>query len=113
MDKLKALLLWLGLILSETTSQLCLKAGVGESIKTHGISLGIVLGYGFLVLSFLLWMQILKNTRLSLALSATSLVYVTVAMAAHFILGEPLPLLLIIGCVFIGAGVFALGAEDV
>lgn len=112
MEKLKALLLWLGLILSETTSQLCLKAGVGESTKTHGISTGILLGYGFLVLSFVLWMQILKNTRLSLALSATSLVYVTVAVAAHYILGETLPPVLIIGCIFIGAGVFVLGAEE-
>ena len=103
---------WIALLTVDTIAQLAIKAGAVASVAEHTIDWHLVAGYGCVILSFLLWMQILKSTRLSLALSASSLNYVTVAVAAHFLFGEPLTPMLMTGCALIALGVFLLGSVE-
>ncbi len=54
-------------------------------------------------------MQLLKDTRLFIALSGATIAYVTIAVGAHFIIGENLSGQLILGTALISAGVFLIG----
>ena len=108
----KMVMLWLGLLTSDTTAQLLIKTGSVQSHDAGRPSLLLALGYSMLIVSFALWMQILRVGRLSIALSVTSLLYITIPVASHFLLKEPLTAHLIIGASFIGLGVFILGLHE-
>jgi len=102
--------IWLTLILSDTTAQLLLKLGAVKAAASGWLpNLFILFGYSFYVVSFAVWMQLLKDTRLFIALSGSTIVYVTIAIGAHFILGEELSGQTILGTTLISAGVFLIG----
>ncbi len=104
------LLLWVALLTSDTAAQLLLKKGAMNGKATGDVlNLFIVGGYGLYIVSFISWMQILKTTRLFIALSTASVLYITVAFASHFFIGEIITRNIIIGTVLISAGVFLLG----
>lgn len=104
------ILLWFGLLASDTTAQLLLKSGAVKAASTGWMpNFFILSGYGLYIISFLIWMQILKTTRLFIALAASSTLYITIALSSHFLMSEPLSLQVIIGTVLISAGVFLLG----
>jgi drug/metabolite transporter (DMT)-like permease len=104
------LLLWFALVISDTAAQLLLKKGAMNG-KASGDVLNyfILGGYSLYIVSFVSWMQILKTTRLFIALSTASVLYITVAFASHFYMGEIITTNIIIGTVLISAGVFLLG----
>ena len=97
------------LVASDTVAQLLLKLGAVKASSSSPVNSLILVGYSFYIISFIAWMQILRNTRLFIALSAASILYVTVAFASHFLLGESITLPLLIGTVLIATGVFVLG----
>ncbi len=108
--RLKAAFFWLLLVSSDTVAQLLLKLGAMKGVETgNRVNYLIIAGYSFYAVSFLAWMQILKRTRLSIALSAASVLYITVAVASHFLMGEALTMQIIIGTILIATGVFILG----
>ncbi len=107
---MKKALLWTGLIVSDTLAQLLLKKGALEiQHSLWRINCYILIGYGLYFLSFLLWMQILKLTKLYIALAASSVVYITISLGAHFFLGEPLANSTLLGTLFVATGVFIVG----
>lgn len=108
----KALLLWIGLLTSDTAAQIMIKIGSVQSHESRRLSLWIMLGYALLAVSFALWMQIIRVSRLSISLSATSLLYVTIPITSHFLLKEPLTPSLLAGALLIAIGVFILGVNE-
>lgn len=108
--KIRLALLWIGLIISDTTAQLLLKSGAVKASLTGWMpNYFIMSGYSLYVISFLIWMQILKTTRLFIALAAASVVYITVALSSHFFMNEVITIPIILGTLFVSAGVFLLG----
>jgi drug/metabolite transporter (DMT)-like permease len=106
----KNIVWWAILILSDTTAQLFLKQGAVKAASAGWLPNSfILLGYGCYVLSFAVWMQLLKDTRLFIALSGATIVYVTIAFGSHFILGEELSSRVILGTALISAGIFLIG----
>ncbi len=111
--KLKTAFFWLLLVSSDTTAQLLVKIGAVKSSWAKWMPHYLILvGYSFYILSFIAWMQILRNTRLSIALSAASVLYITVAIGSHIFLGEPLTINITIGTLLISAGVFILAWSE-
>lgn len=111
--RLKAAFFWVLLVSSDTIAQLLLKLGAMKVKEAGwGINYLIVAGYSFYAVSFVAWMQILKTTRLSIALSAASVLYITVAVASHFLMGEALTFHLILGTILIATGVFILSVSE-
>ncbi len=106
----KGLLWWTLLIISDTAAQLLLKTGAVR-LATGGrlVNCFIVCGYSLYIVSFIAWMQILKETRLFIALSSTSVLYITIAFASHYFIGERLTPQLLLGTLLISAGVLILG----
>ncbi len=105
-----AILLWIILVISDTGGQLLLKIGAVEAASSGWIpNLMILSGYGFYIISFFVWMQILKNVRLFIALGASSVVYITVAFSSYFFMDEVITFQIVFGTVFIALGVFLLG----
>lgn len=100
------LYIWISLILSDTTAQLLLKKGTLENDLSFGISPLILAGYSLYIVSFFLWMQILKTTPLYVALSCASLIFITIALGAHFFLGESLTIKSLVGTIFVAIGVY-------
>jgi len=98
-------LLWVGLISSDTGAQLCLKVGSDHLRHATGFSWFIAAGYALIFCSFLIWMQILKLMRLSIALSITAILYVTVVTASNWFLGESIDTFVLIGTILIAIGV--------
>ncbi|MBF0327954.1 MAG: EamA family transporter [Nitrospirae bacterium] len=112
-NNLKAIFFWFLLISSDTVAQLLLKLGALRVASSGDMfNYLLFLGYSVYALSFVAWMQILKTTRLSIALSAASLLYVTIAFASHFMLGEKITVQLTIGTMLISVGVFILGWSE-
>lgn len=110
---LKAAFFWVLLVSSDTAAQLLLKLGSMKMAATGWrVNYLIIVGYSFYAVSFVAWMQILKTTRLSIALSAASVLYITVAIASHFLMDEPLTFHLIAGTILIATGVFILGLSE-
>lgn len=108
-----AIFFWILLVASDTAAQLLVKMGaVGYPPSKWPIHPLILFGYSFYILSFVAWMQILKYTRLSIALSAASVLYITVAFASHSVLGEAITIRITIGTVLISIGVFILGWSE-
>ncbi len=87
-----------------------MKIGAMEAARSgwspNEFLLGAYVLYG---VSFLVWMQLLKETRLFIALSGASAVYVSVAVASALILGEPFTGQVIAGTFLITGGVFLIG----
>ncbi len=107
---MKNLALWSLLILSDTSSQLLMKLGAVHAAHAGWVPNAFILGgYALYGLSFAVWMQLLKDTRLFVALSSASVVYVSVAFASWLILGEPLTQPVLAGTVLISGGVFLIG----
>ncbi len=107
---MKKALWWITLIVSDTLAQLSFKKGVLEiQHSLWGINCYILIGYALYFLSFLLWMQILKLTKLYVALAASSIVFITISLGAHFFLGEPLANSTLLGTLFVATGVFIVG----
>ena len=111
--KIKIVLLWLALLASDTSAQLMLKWGaLAAKDQLFKVNRLIVSGYGMIFVSFLIWMMIIKETRLFVAVAATAFLYVTVAAASHIFMGEPISWHLAIGTIFIASGVFLLGLKE-
>jgi drug/metabolite transporter (DMT)-like permease len=109
----KVLIFWLVLVSSDTVAQLMLKVGAVKTASSGWVPNYLILsGYSLYIVSFVAWMQILKNTRLFIALSAASLLYITIPFASHFYLGETLTPSLLTGALFIAAGVLVLGLRE-
>lgn len=88
-----------------------LKTGAVNSDFSHWkVDNMVIAGYSLYIVSFIAWMQILKVTRLFVALSAASVLYITVAFASHLFMGEKITPQLIIGTVLIASGVFILSS---
>ncbi len=99
--------LWSLLILSDTSAQLLMKLGAVHAARAGWVpNAFIVGGYALYGLSFVVWMQLLKETRLFIALSSASVVYVTVAFASALVLGEPVTRQVLAGTILVSAGVF-------
>lgn len=98
---------WVGLILSDTAAQLLLKKGTLMSgLANWEISPFIIAGYSLYIISFLLWMQILKTTPLYLALSGASIIFITIAYGSYFFLDELLTIKSMVGTVLVAIGVY-------
>lgn len=109
-ENIKAVLFWVILLMSDTIGQLLLKMGAVQAASSSWTPNYLLLsGYGFYIISFIVWMQILKNVRLFIALGASSLVYITVAFSSFFFMEEVITFQIIFGTVFIALGVFLLG----
>lgn len=101
------LIIWACLITSDTTAQLLLKKGTLESgLKNPELNPFIIAGYSLYLVSFLLWMQILKTTPLYVALSGASVIFITIAYGSHFFLGEALTAKSLAGTVLVAIGVY-------
>src|SRR5208337_4400925 len=105
--KLKTAFFWLLLVSSDTTAQLLVKVGASRTSWSKWMPHYLIpVGYSFYIISFIAWMQILRDTRLSIALSTASVLYITVALGSHIFLGEALTIQITIGTLLISAGVF-------
>ncbi len=110
---MKTPVLWFLLILSDTSSQLLMKIGAVEAARSDWIPNGFLGGaYALYGVSFLVWMQLLKDTRLFIALSGASVVYVSVALASALVLGEPLTAQVTSGTLLIALGIFLMGMSQ-
>ena len=110
--KIKLLILWIFLLAIDTGSQLLIKIGAVNISFDDPIQLKVILGLSLYILAFVVWMQILKFMRLSIALSITSLLYITVSASSYFILGEQIKPPLIIATIFVIIGVIILGINE-
>jgi drug/metabolite transporter (DMT)-like permease len=110
---LKAGFFWCLLVSSDTAAQMLVKLGsITAPPARWPVHPLIFAGYGFYIFSFIAWMQILKHTRLSIALSAASVLYVSVAFGSHFLLGEAITINITLGTILISIGVFILGWSE-
>ena len=110
--KIKLLILWIILLAIDTGSQLLIKIGAEKISFDDPIQIKVILGLSLYILAFVVWMQILKFMRLSIALSITSLLYITVSASSYFILGEQIKPPLIIATIFVAIGVIILGINE-
>ena len=110
---IKTAFFWLLLVSSDTAAQLLVKVGAVKSSWEKWMPHYLILvGYSLYIISFIAWMQILRTTRLSIALSAASVLYISVAIGSHIFLGEPLTINITIGTLLISAGVFILAWSE-
>ncbi|MBI5587893.1 MAG: hypothetical protein HY889_05950 [Deltaproteobacteria bacterium] len=108
--KTTALIFWIILLFADTAGQLLLKMGAVKAASSGWMPNYLIFsGYGFYAVSFLVWMQILKNVRLFIALAASSLMYITIAFGSYFLMGEVITFQIILGTISIAAGVVVLG----
>ena len=110
--KILTVIFWVLLLLSDTVSQIIIKTGAADVSTKSWINIWVVVGYSMTFLSFIFWMQILRITRLSIALATASLLYISIPFASHFILNEKIQNSLIVGTLFITVGVFILGFNE-
>ncbi len=110
MNRMKSVSLWSLLILSDTSAQLAMKVGAVQAAQAGWLPNKFILcGYALYGLSFAVWMQLLKDTRLFIALSSASVVYVSIAFASSLVLQEPVTRGVLGGTLLISAGVFLIG----
>jgi drug/metabolite transporter (DMT)-like permease len=110
------LLPWLALLLFETGANLTMKLGSAqlEALSGAGWLQGAMLdpwiwaAAGCYLASFFSWMVILRSSALTLAFPASSMVLVTVMLAAWLVLGERIALWNWAGVALIMTGVFLL-----
>jgi drug/metabolite transporter (DMT)-like permease len=111
--------LWAMLITSESTAQIAMKLG-GDDLTTTPFGLNwltaaltdpaVLVAVGCYMSSFLIWMLILRSTRLSVAFPLSSLVFVGVLLGSWLGLGEHISWLHWVGVLIIIGGI-ALLAE--
>lgn len=102
-----SLIIWIGLIMSDTAAQLLLKRGTMESgLQNWELNSFIIAGYSLYVISFFLWMHILKTTPLYVALSGASVIFITIAFGSYFFLGEPFTIKSMVGTILVAIGVY-------
>lgn len=116
--RLMAAFFWIVLVFADTAGQLLLKLGAVKASQSGWMPNYLIFsGYGFYILSFIVWMQILKNVRLFIALAASSIMYITIAFGSYLLMGEVITSEIIVGTVLIATGVFILGvgrgADDI
>lgn len=110
MIHMRVIALWITLIFSETSAEIMLKLGAIRAASSGWMPNSLLLcAYGFYMISFLVWMQILKRVRLFIALSIATIMYATIAVSAHFLFGEVITYHIILGTLLITAGLFLLG----
>ena len=90
--------------LLDTTAQLLMKKGIGHP-DVHVLM--VAAGLSMYVLIFFLWMKILSQVELSVALPLGSLSYVLVPIAANVFLHEHIGFARRMGLVLILAGIYA------
>lgn len=108
----------LGAVILNTAAQFLLKAGAGHLSTLAGqgqshlqilvagmLNLHILAGLSFYVLSFGIWIGVLARLQVSVAYPLLSLGYVFGAIAAYYLLGEPLGAGKMVGIALILAGV--------
>ena len=110
--KIKLLILWMALLAIDTSSQILIKIGAEKISFDDPIQIKVIMGLSLYIVAFIVWMQILKFMRLSIALSITSLLYITVSASSFFILGEQIKLPIIIATIFVSIGVILLGISE-
>jgi drug/metabolite transporter (DMT)-like permease len=110
--KVKLLILWILLLTIDTGMQLLIKTGAEKISFEDPIQIRVIIGLSLYLAAFMVWMQILKYMRLSIALALTSLLFITVPTSSFYILGEEIKLPLIIATVFIIIGVVILGISE-
>ena len=104
------LMVWVLLLSSDTAAQLLFKmAAMNFSKGIWLLNYSFALAYFFELLSFLLWMRIIKDTRLSIALALTASLYITVSLSSYIFFHESINLVQWIGTLFIAAGTCLLG----
>ena len=115
---LKNLLLILLTVCLNTAGQFMMKAGINKigkisifneffsSIYKAFTSAFVLGGFGFYVISAVLWIIILSRTELSWAFPMVSLSYVITALVAPVILHETFSILRLVGTLVICLGVF-------
>ncbi|KTC79808.1 EamA family transporter [Legionella cherrii] len=103
-------IIWVLLLSSDTAAQLLFKvAALNFSGGVWLSNYPFFLAYVFELLSFLLWMRIIKDTRLSIALALTAILYITVSLTSYIFFHEQINILQWIGTVLIAAGTCLLG----
>ena len=107
---IKIFSLWIILIAADTAAQTLVKVGARNSdIMNLKFNYFIIFGYSIYIICFITWLQILKFTRLAIALATAALVYIAVAFSSYFFLGETISVSIIIGTICISTGVFIIG----
>jgi small multidrug resistance pump len=101
-----------GAMIAAVFGQALLKAGSGAgSFFQQLLDLRTILGLGCYGGSALLYMVALRGIPLSIALPATALSYIAVAMIGHFIFHEPIGMQRMAGLGMILVGVLVLGTS--
>lgn len=113
--------LWAMLITSESTAQIAMKLG-GDDLTTTPFGLNwlttaltdpaVLVAVGCYMTSFLIWMLILRSTRLSVAFPLSSLVFVGVLLGSWLGLGEHISWLHWVGVLIIIGGIALLAEGD-
>ncbi len=120
-----AVLLAFLLIALETSSQIFLKIGITQLGEFPTTSVAQAIDFIIfavlnpfvmsailcIIFSFITWLTLLSKVDLSVAHPITSLVLVTIALSAHFILGEPLNFIQTMGILCIVIGVFVVSDD--
>lgn len=106
-------IIWVLLLSSDTAAQLLFKvAAINFSGGVWLSNYSFYLAYVFELLSFLLWMRIIKDTRLSIALALTAILYITVSVTSYIFFHEQISLIQWIGTLLIAAGTCLLGYHE-
>ncbi len=114
-------LAWTGMIGFAGLSQISLKyAGLDTGafdFSAHAFALA--LGSAWLWVSiashigeFLVWIAILRKSRLSSAFPTLAILFVGMILAGHLLFGEPIGWVKVVGCAMILAGILMLGPDD-
>jgi drug/metabolite transporter (DMT)-like permease len=116
------LLLWLALVMFDTTFQLVLKVA-GGTLESPSASLAwlaqaasewrVWAAGAAYVAQFGLWMLILRRSSLSFAFPITAVTYVSVLLGSHWLLGEQVSLLRWVGAALVVTGVALLRDDEV
>jgi len=101
-----------GAMIAAVFGQALLKAGSSAgSFVQQLLDLGTIFGLGCYGGSALLYMVALRGIPLSIALPATAMSYIAVAMIGHFVFHEPIGMQRMAGLGMILVGVLVLGTS--
>lgn len=113
--------LWALLITSESTAQIAMKLG-GDDLTNMSFGVNwlitaltnpaVLVAVGCYMASFLIWMLILRSTRLSVAFPLSSLVFVGVLLGSWLGLGEQISWLRWVGVLIIIGGIALMAEGD-
>lgn len=101
---------WILLLSSDTAAQLLFKmAAVNFKQGIWLSNLPFALAYIFELSSFVIWMFIIKYSRLSISLALTALLYITVSIGSYLFFHEAIKPITWLGTSFITLGACMLG----